>query len=91
MYYQTKFESLPRKKDETVGEFTKMFNKVYSKIPAQIKLTETSAMLSYANSFNSEFSLLLRERKSDSLQSMQNAALEVESNILASNRLKDET
>ena len=28
MYYQTEFESLRRKKDETVGEFTKRFNKV---------------------------------------------------------------
>ena len=38
-----------------------------------------------------EFSLLLRERRPISLLNMQNAALEVESNILASNRLKKET
>ena len=38
-----------------------------------------------------DFSLLLRERKSVSLQNMQDAALEVESNILASNKLKEET
>ena len=37
-----------------------------------------------------EFSLLLRERRPVSLLNMQDAALEVESNILTSNRLKKE-
>ena len=91
LYYQTEFESLKRKKGETVGEFSKRFNKMYSKIPVEIKPTKTSAKLAYANSFNPEFSLLLRERKSNSLKNMQSVALEVESNILASNRLKEET
>ena len=45
----------------------------------------------YANSFDHEFSLLLRERRPISLLNMQDATLEVESNILASNRLKKET
>ena len=91
LYYQTEFHALKRKKGEAVGYFSKRFNKMYSKIPAEIKPTETAAKLAYANSFNPEFSLLLRERKSESLQNMQSAALEVESNILASNRLKEET
>ena len=91
LYYQTEFESLKRKKGEAVGDFSKIFNKMYSKIPAEIKPTKTATKLAYANSFNPEFSLLLRERKSESLQNMQSAALEVESNILASNRLKEET
>ena len=91
LYYQIEFESLKRKKGEAVGDFSKRFNKMYSKIPAETKPTETAAKLAYANSFNPEFSLLLRERKSESLQNMQSAALEVESNILASNRLKEET
>ena len=56
---------------------------MYSRIPAEIKPTETAAKLTYANSFDHEFSLLLRERKSVSLQNMQNATLEVESNMLA--------
>ena len=91
LYYQTKFHALKRKKGEDVGDFSKRFNKMYSKIPAEIKPMETAARLAYANAFNPEFSLLLRERKSDSLLNMQSAALEVESNILASNRLKEET
>ena len=87
----TEFASLKRKKDEAVGDFSKRFNKMYSRIPTEIKPTEIAAKLTYANSFDHEFSLLLRERKSESLQNMQSAALEVESNILASNRLKEET
>ena len=71
----TEFASLKRKKDEDVGDFSKRFNKMYSKIPAEIKPTETTSKLAYANSFNPEFSLLLRERKYESLQNMQSATL----------------
>ena len=91
LYYITEFGSLKKKKDEAMGYFSKRFNKMYSRIPAEIKPSETSAKLTYANSFDHGFSLLLRERKSVSLQNMQDAALEVESNILASNKLKEET
>ena len=61
---------------------------MYGRIPAKIKPSETSAKLTYANDFDHEFSLLLRERRAVTLLNMQGAALEVESNILASNRLK---
>ena len=64
---------------------------MYSGIPAEIKPPETSAKLTYANAFDHEFSLLLRERRPVSLLNMQDVALEVESIILASNRLKKET
>ena len=80
-----------RKKDETVADFSKRFNKMYSRIPAEIKPTETSAKLTYANAFDHAFSLLLRERRPITLLNMQDVALEVDSNLLASNRLKKET
>ena len=64
---------------------------MYNRIPAEINPSETSTKLTYANAFDHEFSLLLRERRPISLLNMQDAALEVESNILASNRLKKET
>ena len=51
-YYITEFGSLKRKKDEAVGDFSKRFNKMYSRIPAEIKPSETSAKLTYANSFD---------------------------------------
>ena len=85
-YYITEFGALRRKKDETIANFSKRFNKMYSRIPAEIKPSET-----YANAFDHEFSLLLRERRPVSLLNMQDVALEVDSNILDSNRLKKET
>ena len=61
-YYITKFGALRRKKDETIADFSKRFNKMYGKIPAEIKPSETSAKPTNANAFDHEFSLLLRER-----------------------------
>ena len=61
---------------------------MYGRIQTEIKPSETSAKLTYANAFDHEFSLHLRERRPVTLLNMQEAALEVESNILASNRLK---
>ena len=66
----------------------KRFNKIYGIIPTEIKPSETSTKLTYANAFDHEFSLLLREGRLVTLLNMQEVALEVESNILASNRLK---
>ena len=37
-YYIIEFGSLRRKKDETIADFSKRFNKMYSRIPAEIKL-----------------------------------------------------
>ena len=76
-YYITEFGALRRKRDETIAKFSKRFNKMYSRIPAEIKTLETSSKLTYANAFDHEFSLLLRERRPISLLNMQDAALEV--------------
>ena len=89
LYYITEFGALKRKQGETIIDFTKRFNKMYSKILAEIKLTETSAKLTYANSFDVEFSLLLRERRAITLVNMQEAALEAESNQMAANKLRN--
>ena len=61
---------------------------MYRKIPVEINPSETSSKLTYANSFDSEFSLLLRERISVTLLNMQEAALEFESNMLEQISLK---
>ena len=76
-YYITEFGALRRKKEETVVDFSKRFNKMYSRIPAEINPTETSAKLTYADAFDHEFFLLLRERRPISLLNMQDAALEL--------------
>jgi hypothetical protein len=54
----------------------------------EIKPTATSTKITYANAFDTEFCLLLREKRTVTLENMQDATLEVESNILAAEKLK---
>jgi ribonuclease HI len=88
MYYMTKFGSLKKMDGESVADFSKRFNKMYNKIPTEIKPSEASAKISYASAFGPDFCLLLRERRATSLAQMQDAAIEVESNVLAADRLR---
>jgi ribonuclease HI len=89
MYYMTEFGSLKKMEGESVSDFSKRFNKMYNKIPAEINPSEASAQISYAGAFDPDFCLLLRERRATSLAQMQDAAIEVESNILAADRLRN--
>jgi hypothetical protein len=89
MYYMTKFGSLNKMEGESVSDFSKRFNKMYNKIPADIKPSEASAKILYARAFSPDFCLLLRERRATSLAQMQDAAIEVESNVLAADRMRN--
>ena len=89
-YYITEFGALKRKLGETVTDFTKHFNKMYSKILTEINPTETCAKIAYANTLDAEFSLLQRERRDITLVNMQEATLEVQSNLMETNKLRDE-
>jgi hypothetical protein len=91
IYYMTEFGSLKKQEGESVSDFSKRFNKMYNKIPAEIKPSEASAQISYASAFDPDFCLVLRERRATSLAQMQDAAIEVESNILAADRLRNKT
>jgi hypothetical protein len=86
----TEFGSLKKQEGESVSDFSKRFNKMYNKIPAEVKPSEASAQISYAGAFDPNFCLLLRERRATSLAQMQDAAIEVESNILATDRLRNQ-
>jgi hypothetical protein len=88
LYYITKFGALKRNNGESISDFTKRFNKMYGRIPDDIKPNEAFTNITYANAFNAYFSLFLRERISTTLMSMQEATIEVEYNILALERLK---
>ena len=90
LYYITEIGSLKRKEGVSLIDFAKHFNKVYQKIPAEVKPPETTAMITFANAFDAKFSLWLRAAKPQSLPAMQEVAIEVESNILAANTLKAE-
>jgi ribonuclease HI len=89
IYYMTDFGSLKKREGEYVSDFSKRFNKMYNKIPAEVKPSEVSAQISYAGAFDPNFCLVLRERRATSLAQMQDAAIEVESNILAADRLRN--
>jgi hypothetical protein len=89
MYYMTEFRYLKKMDGESVFDFSKRFNKMYNKIPAEIKPSEASTKISYASAFGPDFCLLLRERRATSLAQMQDAAIEVESNVLATDRLRN--
>jgi hypothetical protein len=88
LYYITGFGSLKRKEQKFVSDFSKRFNKMYNNIHVEINPTETSAKIIYVSAFDPEFFLLMRERRYASLAHMQYAALEVESNIVASNKIR---
>jgi hypothetical protein len=70
LYYITEFGSLKRKEGESISQFYKRFNKMYKKIPNEIKPIENMENITYASVFDSEFCLLLRERRSPSLVQM---------------------
>jgi hypothetical protein len=89
MYYMTEFGSLKKMEGESISDFSKRFNKMYNKIPAEIKPSEASAKISYASAFGPDFYLLLREIRATTLAQMKYAAIEVESNVLAANRLRN--
>jgi len=88
LYYNTELRNFQRENGELLSDFNIRFNIMYSRIPAKVKPTPTSAMLTYANAFDSQLCLLLRERRCISLADMQDATFEVDSNILAAERLE---
>ena len=61
---------------------------MYGKIPVDINPTETSMNLTYANAFDANFSLLLRERRPPTLANMKEATLEVESNLMVEGKIR---
>lgn len=88
LYYHTEFGNLKRENGESLSDFNKRFNRMYNKIPVEVKPIPTSAKLTYANAFDSDLCLLLTKRRSASLAEMQDAALEVDSNIMVAEKLK---
>ena len=70
LYYITKFGALKRKNGESLAYFTKRFHKVYQKIPIEVKPPKTTTMITFANAFDSKFTLWLRAAKPSTLTTM---------------------
>jgi hypothetical protein len=88
LYYLIEFRSLRKKGSETVMEFIQIFNKLYNKILVEVKPSQPAAKVAFAGNFEPNFSLLLRERRWADLTQMQYDAVEIESNMMASSKLK---
>jgi len=64
-----------RSTDDTVQDFLARFMKVYNSIPTEVKPPPRDAQLRYVDSFESDFSLLLREIISTPLDDMMSDAI----------------
>jgi hypothetical protein len=62
LYYLTEFGSLKKKNSEIFMEFIQIFNKMYNKIPAEVKPSQLVAKVTFMGYFELDFALLLRER-----------------------------
>jgi hypothetical protein len=82
LYYLTEFGSLRKKNSETVMEFIQRFNKLYNKIPAKVKPSQPVAKVTFVGAFEPDFALLLRERRGDTLNRMQDDIVEMDSGKL---------
>lgn len=74
---------MKRNNGETVPEFTSIFCKLYHRRQSSL-LKLLAAMVAYAASFEVEFALHLRERRSHDLEALFNDAEDLESNMRAS-------
>jgi hypothetical protein len=74
--------------NESVQDFSARFMRTYEFILADVKPPPGAAKLHYADAFDSEFTLLLRERRCTSLENMMHDAIEVEVNLSTSNKTK---
>jgi hypothetical protein len=88
LYYISEFRNLRREDGDSVSDFIKRFNRMFGKIPVEIKPSDASGKITFSAAFDPDFCLILRERRSATLVLMQDAALEVKSNIMASEKLK---
>ena len=65
--------------------------KVYNANPDQVKPLPRATQLHYVDAFDSDFAFLLRERRSATLTDMMNDSIEVEVNLMASQKMNQRT
>jgi hypothetical protein len=82
----TIYNQLKRGNDESIKNFSLRFNTVYNSLPIDCKPPEGIAKLHYAEAFDDEFALFLRETRSQTLAQMMSDAVEVEINMMSSKR-----
>ncbi len=84
----TQYNNLKTNQVEIVEEFSTRFLKIYQSSPPLSKPPLGDAQLHYNDDFENDFSLLPRERKSETLSIIMNDAVEVDVNMIASAMLE---
>jgi hypothetical protein len=74
--------------EEMMQEFSARFMKVYNSIPVEVQPPPRACAIAIFDSFDNDFSLLLRERRSTNLDVIMSNAIEVEVNMMASGKIK---
>jgi hypothetical protein len=69
-------------------EFIQRFNKLYNKILAEVKPSQPTTKVTFTEAFEPDFALFLTERQGATLTQMQDDVVEIESNMMASGKLK---
>ena len=85
----SQYNNLKKGNFESIHEFSSRFMRVYNSIPADVKPLVGVSKLHYADAFESDFALFLRERKSASFPAMFKDVLEVEANLMVSGKMKN--
>lgn len=88
LHLLTQYSNLRRGPNESVYDFSARFKKTYNAILANLKPPPGASKLHYVDSFSSEFTMLLRERRYVTLDDMIDDATKAEVNLTASNRNK---
>jgi len=88
--YWAEFTVLKRGDEEALVSFNMRFYSVYHSMPLEIRPSETAAMVYYVMAQHPDLVFLLRERKTTSLQRLFEDAEEVEENIWACQRIRDQ-
>jgi hypothetical protein len=82
------FGSLKKRENETVDDFNEGFNNIYNKIHADINPSQPTTKVTYTRSFDVDFSMTLRERRSPTLLVMKDDAIDIEWNMNESGEIK---
>ena len=83
----TQYNHLKRGNDESFKSFSLGLT-IYNSLPVQCKPPEGMEKLHYAEAFDDEFALFLRERRYFTFADIMNDAIEVEINMMYSKRGK---
>jgi hypothetical protein len=88
IYYLNEFVSLKKRYNEFVVDFNRRFNKIYNKIPRDIKPSQPETKVTYVGAFDDDFSMVLRERRSPTFLVMQDDVIDIEGNMIAFGKMK---